>query len=100
MNYLISGVKEHRRNKYDYNMRQRHTTCNIVGNDILKRIINEGPQELRKSAVQNLEVSNGLRNIRKTRAGMFAMFISAGPQKRREVNDMKNSANTDELPGH
>jgi Zn-dependent metalloprotease len=99
MNYPISRVKEQKRNKYDYNVRQQHTMCNFVGNDLLKRIIDEGPQELRKAAVQNLEVSNGLRNIRKTRAGMYAMFISAGSQKRREVYDMKQSANTDELPG-
>jgi Zn-dependent metalloprotease len=99
MNYPISRVKEQKRNKYDYNVRQQHTMCNFVGNDLLKRIIDEGPQELRKAAVQNLEISNGLRNIRKTRAGMYAMFISAGSQKRREVYDMKQSANTDELPG-
>jgi Zn-dependent metalloprotease len=99
MNYPISRVKEQKRNKYDNNVRQQHTMCNFVGNDLLKRIIDEGPQELRKAAVQNLEISNGLRNIRKTRAGMYAMFISAGSQKRREVYDMKQSANTDELPG-
>jgi Zn-dependent metalloprotease len=100
MNYPISGVKEHKRNKYDYNVRQRHTMCNFVGNDILKRVIEEGPQELRKAAVQNLEISNGLRNVRKTRAGMYAMFISSGPEKRREIYDMKHSSNTGDLAGH
>jgi Zn-dependent metalloprotease len=99
MNYPISGIKQHRRNKYGYDVRQRHTTCNFVGNDILKRIINEGPQDLRKKAVQNLEISNGLRNVRKTRAGMYAMFISAGSKRKREVYDMNHSDNTDELPG-
>jgi len=88
------------RNKYDHNVRQRHTMCNFVGNDLLKRIIDEGPQDLRKKAVQNLEISNGLRNVRKTRAGMYAMFISAGTERRREVYDMKHSDNTDELPGN
>jgi Zn-dependent metalloprotease len=99
MKYPILGVKEDKRNKYDYNVRRRHTMCNFVGNDILKRIIDEGPQELRKAAVQNLEVSNGLRNVRKTRAGMYAMFFSSGPEKRREIYDMKHSFNTDDLPG-
>jgi Zn-dependent metalloprotease len=74
--------------------------CNFVGNDILKRVIEEGPQELRKAAVQNLEISNGLRNVRKTRAGMYAMFISSGPEKRREIYDMKHSSNTGDLAGH
>lgn len=99
MNYPVLRIKEQQRNKYAYNVRQRHTMCNFVGNDLLKRIIDEGPQDLRKKAVQNLEISNGLRNIRKTRAGMYAMFMSSGSKKRREVNDMNHSDNTDELPG-
>jgi Zn-dependent metalloprotease len=100
MNYPISRIKQNKWNKYDHNIRQRHTMCNFVGNDLLKRIIEEGPQDLRKIAVQNLEVSNGLRNVRKTRAGMYAMFISSGSEKRREIYDMKHSFNTDDLAGY
>jgi Zn-dependent metalloprotease len=99
MNYPFTKSRKSRLNEYVYNARPRHIICNFVGNDLLKRIIDEGPQDLRKAAVQNLEISNGLRNVRKTAAGMHGMFLSAGSQRRREVYDIKHSANTDDLPG-
>jgi Zn-dependent metalloprotease len=100
MNYPFSRIKKCRLNEYGCNVRKQHTTCNFVGNDLLKRIIDEGPQDLRKAAVQNLEISNGLRNIRKTAAGMYGMFFSGGSEKRREIYDMKNSSHTEDLPGY